>query len=134
MKTLLKTALLKTALLLAALSPALAAAGPIPADCRTAINDFITVQSFVAACPYIAESEIRTKTRIRHIYEGLARQSACQADPAALAELRRKHPAAQVFGADGKRRASRVEIAAYCRNQRPELARIVRQYNPEGLR
>ena len=126
--------LLKTALLLAALSPALAAAGPIPADCRTAINDFITVQSFVAACPYIAESEIRTKTRIRHIYEGLARQSACQADPAALAELRRKHPAAQVFGADGKRRASRVEIAAYCRNQRPELTRIVRQYNPEDHR
>ena len=125
---------LKIVLLLAALCPAAAEAEPIPEQCRTAINDFITVQSFVAACPYIAESEIRTKTRIRHIYEGLARHSACQADPAALAELRRLHPAARVFGADGKRRASRAETAAYCRNQRPELARIVRQYNPDDAR
>lgn len=122
---------------LMALAPAALLAEPAldKAQCTVSVRDFGTLQGFADLCPQTLLREAGSDEAVNEAFTAFAKHDDCvrRLDRDSWEEISRSHPVVKVIGEDGQRRFSQAEAGAFCRQQRPELRRILRQYRlPAG--
>lgn len=122
-------------LCLAALYPALLMAAPAEPvvnkqQCLATMHDLGIVHGFTRFCLQTLQQEAGSDKAATRVLNNLAASSACmfELSEADMADFKRQHPVVRMIEGKGQRDHSQADAEAFCREYRPELRRILRQY------
>lgn len=103
-------------------------------QCMATIHDFGVLQGFIELCPQTLLQAAGNREVVANALNAFTQNCDRDMSEADMARLNREHPATRVLGTDGKRRYSQVEAEAFCREQLPELHRILREFRRSAIR
>ncbi len=103
-------------------------------QCMTTIHDFGVLQGFIELCPQTLLQAAGSRQAVIDTLNAFTQNCDHDISEADMARLNREHPVTRVLGTDGKRRYSQVEAEAFCREQLPELHRILREFRRSAIR